>query len=490
MPTRRAHLTEQSSHGQLAEALAALREQFEVPTGFSEAALTEAATAVAPEPALDLREVPFVTLDPLGSLDLDQAFHLERSSASGGSRGYRFRYAIADLPGFVAPGGALDLEARQRGQTLYLPDGRVPLHPPILSEDRASLHEGRLRTAFVFTIELDSDAVPVSSRVERAIVRSHARLDYDSSQRTLDRGEADGALALLPEFGALRLEQERARGGASLNMPDEQIERGPDGYRIVRRFPLPVEQHNAQLSLLTGMIAGGMMVEARVGLLRTMPPPSDEDLHSFRARVAALGAPWDASLAYGDYLRSLDPQRDESPAVLQAASSLFRGSGYVAFDGELPEITTQAAIAAPYAHATAPLRRLADRWALVLCEALSSGREVPPWLRESLPEVPALMRSAGSRAGQLVSSALDRVEAALLRDRVGEVLSAVVLEVRGERARVQLHEPAVTAHCPAGELVAGTRCELRLVRADVPSGEIELQPLSVANSHMSIGVRE
>ena len=76
-----------------------------------------------------------MTLDPLESRDLDQAFHIEPA----GDGGFILRYAIADVPGFVAPGGALDAEARRRGQTLYLPDGSVPLHPRELSEDRASL---------------------------------------------------------------------------------------------------------------------------------------------------------------------------------------------------------------------------------------------------------------------------------------------------------------------------------------------------------------
>ena len=472
MPARRAHLTPRSSHGELAAVLAELREQFEVPTDFSSAALEEAAQAAPTEPALDLRELTFVTIDPAGSRDLDQAFHLERCPA-----GFRLRYAIADLPGFVRPGGALDEEARLRGQTLYLPDGNVPLHPRELSEHRASLLAGEDRTAFVWTIDLDGDATVTGVRVERASIRSRAQLDYAGAQLALDRGEAEGSLALLPEFGALRIEQERLRGGASLNMPDEEIVRGPDGYGIVRRFPLPIEQWNAQLSLLTGMAAGDMMVEGRIGVLRTMPAPGEDELDGFRDRVAALGTPWPRGVGYGDYLRSLDLSRVETPAVLQAAASLFRGSGYAAFDGEVPEGAVQAAIAAPYAHVTAPLRRLVDRWGLVVCESLCAGRPVPEWVRESLPDLPGCMRAAGAKASQITSAALDRVEAALLRDRVGEVLPATVLEVRGERARVQLSDPVVTASCPAGGMRAGTSARVRVVRADVPSGEVELEPV-------------
>jgi len=99
---------------------------------------------------------------------------------------------------------------------------------------------------------------------------------------------------------------------------------------------------------------------------------------------------------------------------------------------------------------------------------------VPGWARESLPELPALMRASSARAGRLASAALDRVEAALLRDRVGAAFPAFVLEVRGDRARVQLQDPPVTAHCPAAGLAAGEQVRLRVLRADVPTGKIEL----------------
>ncbi|MFC6234843.1 RNB domain-containing ribonuclease, partial [Leucobacter soli] len=295
MPSRRTRITPQSAHGRLAAALTALGEEFGVPEGFPAAALAEARSAAPPEPAIDLRDLPFVTLDPVGSRDLDQAFHLERTARAAtraAARGFTLHYAIADVPGFVAPGGALDAEARTRGQTLYLPDGAVPLHPPVLSEGRASLLPDADRSAYVWTVALDSDGSVVDARVERALIRSRAQLDYPSAQAAIDLGAAAGPLALLPEVGRLRIAQEHARGGASLNLPEEEILRDEHGYRIERRTPLPVEEWNAQLSLLTGMIAGRMMLDARIGILRTMPPPAPEALDGFRARVAALGTPW------------------------------------------------------------------------------------------------------------------------------------------------------------------------------------------------------
>ena len=469
MPQRRSHVAPSAAQSELATALAALRTEIDAPTGFSPEALAEAASAAAPTPELDLRDIAFATLDPAGTLDLDQAFQLERTGS-----GYTVRYAIADVPSFVAPGGALDAAARARGETLYAADGTIPLHPPVLSEDRASLLPDQDRPALVWTFTLDADGSATGTRLERALIRSRAKLDYASVQADLDAGR-DSPAALLPEIGRLRLEQEAQRGGASLNLPDEEVVRHDDGaYAIERRTPLPVEDWNAQLSLLTGMAAAQLMLQAKVGILRTMPQPDDASFETFRRQTAALGVPWTTG-RYGDYLRGLDRDDPRTLPILEAASALFRGAGYVAFDGSLPAETLQAAIGAPYAHATAPLRRLVDRWSLTVSLAVSRGEEIPGWVRESLPLVPDLMRASTQRSSTLNSRTVDLVEAALLASHVGETFDAVVIRRNGARGTVQIEEPPVTASVTLPETAAaGTTVRLSLDAVDVAKGQISL----------------
>src|SRR5437868_4762854 len=132
---------------------AAIRTQLQVPPDFPPDVLAAAdAAARAPKlPATDLTGIRFVTVDPPGSTDLDQALHLQRRGD-----GYHLDYAIADVPAFVPPGELVDVEARRRGQTLYAPDRRVPLHPPVLSEGAASLLPDQVRPAFVWRFDLDA----------------------------------------------------------------------------------------------------------------------------------------------------------------------------------------------------------------------------------------------------------------------------------------------------------------------------------------------
>ncbi|WP_430295692.1 RNB domain-containing ribonuclease [Sinomonas sp. B1-1] len=485
----------------LAEAFAALREEFQLASEYPAPALREAEAAIADLrlPEADATGVEFVTIDPPSSTDLDQALHIERDGA-----GYRVRYAIADVPAFVRPHGELDAETRRRGQTVYAPDAKVPLHPHGISDDAGSLLEDAVRGAFVWDFSLGADGAVTRVGLARARVRSRAKLSYAQVQEEIDAGTAVEPLLLLREVGVKRIELERARGGASLNIPDQEIVPTEDGgYRIAATAPRPVEDWNAQISLMTGMAAAQLMLDAGVGILRTMPAPDERSLRHFRRQTQALGRPWDEGQAYGEYLRSLDATDPRQLAILHAAAALFRGAAYTPFDGELPSERVQAAIGAPYAHTTAPLRRLVDRFVLVLCEAIANDGEVPDWVRAALPELPGLMASSDQLAARVDRAAIDIVEAALLTNRIGHEFDAVVVSgskpaaegggnggdgrpaqpldriassQNGRHANgaaeskpfgtVQLSEPPVTARCE-GEMESGTTIRVRLVEADV-----------------------
>ncbi|GGB99598.1 RNB domain-containing ribonuclease [Cellulomonas carbonis] len=445
-------------------ALEAIRSELELPTVFPAAVLAEAERAVRePDlPSADRTDVPLVTVDPPGATDLDQALHVERRGT-----GFRVHYAIADVPAFVVEGGAVDDEARRRGQTMYAPDTRVPLHPPVLSEGAASLLPGQEAPAFLWTFDLDDTGATTAVRLERAMVRSRAQLDYEGVQHAVDSGTADEVLLGLRDVGLLRIEQERARGGAALPIPDQEVVVHPDGYELRLRPPLPSEDWNAQLSLMTGMAAAQIMLGGRVGLLRTMPPPDPRDVAAFRRQALALGVDWPDGARHGDVLRSLDARDPRHLALLHGSTALFRGAGYTAVDGELPEVVEQAAVAAPYAHVTAPLRRLVDRFGLVACEALHRGAEVPAWVREALPSLPEVMTGSDRRAGALERAVVDAAEAALLAGRVGQVVAAVVVDVdeRRPQGRVQVTDPPVLAPFE-GRAELGARVQVRLVEAD------------------------
>lgn len=424
-------------------------------------------------PDLDHTDVPFVTIDPPGARDLDQALHLARSDG-----GYVLSYAIADVAAFVRPGDPVDLEANRRGETLYGADSKVPLHPPVLSEGAASLLPGEVRPALLWTIHLDAEGARTDVRVERALVRSTAQLTYEEVQAAVDAGTAGESLQLLREVGELRQAQEAARGGVSLPLPEQEIDVVGDRWHLEFRQQLPVERWNAQMSLLTGFAAADLMLYGGIGLLRTLPPPDPRDVLRLHRTARALGIDWPAELLYPDFVRMLDPAIPAHAAMVNACARLLRGSGYVAFDGQPPAQPQHAALASEYAHVTAPIRRLGDRYAGEVCLALCAGTEVPDWVKSALPDLPRTLQSSGGRARSYENAVLDLVEAGVLARRVGEVFDGVVVDVdeKDERRGVALvHDPDVEARVvSATPLPLGTDVRVRLTVADVEKRAVEL----------------
>lgn len=458
----------------LTQGEAAIQQEMKLPQAFPPEVEAEAKQAAAQPnlPALDRTDIPLVTIDPPGSMDLDQALHFERREGAG----YRVHYAIADVAAFVAPGGALDAEAHRRGETLYGADSRIPLHPPVLSEGAASLLPDQLRPALLWTIDLDASGEIVAIDVRRARVKSRARLDYAGVQQQLDAGTADPLWTLLREVGELRKQREQARGGVSLALPEQEIDMVDGQWQLSYRVNHPDEDWNAQISLLTGMAAAQLMVKGRIGILRTLPPPQPQDIARLKRTAQALAIAWPDGQNYPDFIRTLDPSKDTHVAMLTACTTVLRGAGYAAFDGELPAQPLQSALAAQYSHATAPLRRLVDRYVGEVCVALCANQPVPEWARSALPALPDLMAEADRRAKHYERQVIDLVEAMLLSQRVGETFRGTIVEVTGANGHgavasrsglVMLRDPAIEASVSsAAPLPLGQEVAVRLVEAD------------------------
>jgi exoribonuclease R len=440
------------SRAGLGPGIAAIKREAGVRDSFPPAVLeaAEKARVAAPRERVDL---PLVTIDPPGSRDLDQALLIERLAD-----GYRVHYAIADVGAVVAAGDPLDGEAHARGVTVYAPEANAPLYPVALSEGAASLLPGQWRPAVLWTIDLDADGRQVDVALRRAEVRSRAQHTY---------GDLPAAIAEpLAAVGSLRADRERERGGVSLRLPEQEVvPTGDGGWTARYRAPLASEDHNAQISLLTGMAAAELMIGAGYGILRTQPAPDEKAFERLRLQAHGLGRPWEEGVAYGEFVRSLDPAEPRAAALLQEAAEIGHGARYVCFDGDPPHDLADRfhfSIAADYAHATAPLRRLQDRWVSECCLAASAGREPPGWVRAGLAALPDAMREGDRRASAVERAVIDLVEALMLAGREGDRFAGVVID----EETVQLAEPAVRAtidgRCPD----PGASVEVTLLSSD------------------------
>ena len=249
-----------------------------------------------------------MTVDPPGSTDLDQAMHLERRGD-----GFGVDYAIADVPAFVAPGGPVDAEARRRGQTLYAPDQRTPLHPPVAQRGRGEPAGGAgppgLRLAVRPGRRRRRDGHATWSR---AMVRSRHRLDYGQVQAAADATPAARPTptsvarqaVLLREVGVRRMALEEARGGANLPLPEQEVTAVDGRYALTLRPASPAEDWNAQLSLHDRDGRGAAHARRPAsGCCGRCPRRTRRLVARFRLQAQALGVAWPAGTSLGAFLR-------------------------------------------------------------------------------------------------------------------------------------------------------------------------------------------
>jgi exoribonuclease R len=441
--------------GALADGLAAIRTDFQVPTGFPPEVLEAAEAAVERSFGAhrDRTAIPFVTLDPAEASDLDQAFWIEAAGAD-----LLLRYAIADVGWFVDPDGALDAEAWRRGATLYLPDGKAPLYPTILSERAASLLPDGERPAVLFHVRLDPDGQARLDGVERALIRSRAKLGYEHAR-------TDTLPPLLPKFAARVAAAEAARGASRVDPPEQEVTRAADGDLVLAFRPRrPVEDQNARLSLACNLAIAEALLAHRTGLFRVMPEPDARAVARLRHTAAALGLAWPEEQPLDRFERGLRADHPREAAMMAAIRRAGRGARYQAYAPDTPP--WHAAVAAPYAHATAPLRRLADRYVVEAALAVVNGRAVPDWVEAGFARLPETMARADSLAGRIDRAVIDLAESVLLRAHVGEVFAAVVTEADDAGSRIQLIDHPVMARLGGQRLAPGDRVRVRLREAD------------------------
>jgi exoribonuclease R len=454
------------------EAMTAGLDQIRADSGISESFPDEvlaAAHAAAAKPFasahVDRTDRRFVTLDPESSVDLDQAFAIEV-----GGDDIILHYAIADVGWFVQPGDALDVEAFERVITVYLPDRRATLYPPVLSEGAASLLPDVDRPAVVFTVRVSSDGATSLDGVERAIVRNRAKLAYENVA-------ADDLPVGFDELHRRIRLAEDARGAPRVEFPDQEIDRLDDGRFVLRFRPrLDSEEQNAALSLATNLAVGEALYQAGTGLFRVMPDVDERRHRKLRHSARAFGLEWPKDVPLATFERSLPRDDPRTSAFLIAVRRAAGGAEYAPFDPE--QRPWHSAVAATYAQATAPLRRLQDRYVIEATLAIANGDPVPDQILAGFDRLPKVMSQGDQRANRVEREALDLAEAVVLSGREGEIFEAVVVDEGDWGVEVQISDPAVLARMSARRVDPGDDLRVRLVVADQRRRHIEFERVS------------
>lgn len=329
------------------------------------------------DPALtDETAVPYVTIDNVGSRDLDQALHVGRHGSE-----FVLRYALADASHFARPGTALWRRALAMGSSYYLPGFAIPMLPEALSEGLVSLNADVPRRAVVFVVHTDAAGRCLSTVAYRARIRSRAKLSYEGVQRWFDAGctgdprcdepDVRTSLRMFAELGRRRIAEAAERKVLTLQRYEAEVDvdpADPTRLRAVTRERNDVERWNEQISLLCN-IEGAKMLQTFgrydddvQAVFRVHLPPLVDRLDELEEIVGALvehrglGEAWrwrrgdDLAAWLAALPKDAETQR-LSQAVQRQVRYTYRASEFQARSGPHHALGVDG-----YARLTAPMR--------------------------------------------------------------------------------------------------------------------------------------
>jgi ribonuclease R len=405
----------------------------------------------------DLREHPFLTIDPIDARDHDDAVYVERHA--GGFRAY---IAIADVSEYVQPGGALDKDASERCFTTYLPDRAVPMLPKVLAAQDCSLLAAQDRLCLCAIVDLDKAAEVQRFKLVEGVIQVAALLSYEDAACTLGfiEEEPKNPLALrykkqLRAANELAVKLRRARlrrGSLDLDLPEPKVTLDPETKRplaIGKRAKNPgivgAYQLVEELMLLANeRVARWLTSKRSPAVYRVHAPPDPERLEQLGTLARKLGVPFDADtldgpLGVSRWLKRLS----KHPLKVVLEGMLLRSLKMAQYD--TTNIGHFGLASECYVHFTSPIRRYPDLLVHRLSKALLRNGK----LRYS-PEQLESLRAQAARTSeiervvlQVEREVVDVYRCLLMQDQVGKVFEGRVSGMAGSGCYVVLDDPFV-----------------------------------------------
>lgn len=441
----------------------------DIPDEFPEDAIAAAAKTpdevIASDLAdrIDLRDRPFVTIDPETARDFDDAVCIEE-----GPYGPRVWIAVADVSHYMRPNEALDEEARIRGVSVYLPDRVIPMLPFALSAGICSLNPHVDRLAMVVRLDFDRRAKIRDVDLAAAVIRSHARLDYPGVAAALQgdfRGRRESYRTWEPTLRALSslaqtLRARRlARGSLELNIPEPKVLLDEDDPRLVRDVVRAKASEDVRVAyqlveemmIAANEAVGGFFAARELCTVwRIHAPPAQTRAAELAEILASHGV-------------AITADEITTPAGLKAALDAVadlpsgRGLAFLALRSLKQAVYSTDNVghfglaSSTYLHFTSPIRRYPD----VLVHRLlkyylhregkpaGGGGTILPAEPERLAEAAAASSSHERRAIEAEREAVAMYRATVMREHVGERAVGQVSAVTAFGAFVEIEVPFV-----------------------------------------------
>jgi ribonuclease R len=406
-----------------------------IPTKFGELAEDEAAAA-SPDDASrpELRDHTIFTIDPAEAHDFDDAVSVRQLSRDTLEVGVH----IADVSSFMTDGGPLDIEAMQRGNSVYLPDAVFPMLPERLSSELCSLSPGSPKLCVSLLMEISTDGRPLRTRFVETRVTSERRFTYEEVQDVLD-GKASAPEAVARDLKTLSAlaralnEQRMMRNAVDLELPELKVRLTEMGLPRQLCLEQKLASHSLieELMILANSEIGRHITRARVPFIfRVHPGPKKEKVEEFLRAARVLGAR-DLKHGRGDF-RRLRPSVDGplAPAKKRLLDYLYvRAMEKARYD--VTDIGHYGLAIEGYCHFTSPIRRYADlvNHRVVKHCLVRRAKKLSPGLEARLAVAAELCTQTEIRADQAEREAVKVKALRYMQPLLGEVFEGMVVGV-------------------------------------------------------------
>ena len=404
------------------------------------------------EGRLDLRHLPFVTIDGADAKDFDDAVYCRPQGD-----GWQLFVAIADVSHYVAQGSPLDAEARRRGTSAYFPGRVIPMLPERLSNGVCSLNPGVDRQVLVCRMHIASNGRVVRSTFAEAVIRSAARLTYDEVAQGIVEKEREARETLgelIPHldhlFALYRTlkRSRRGRGALELDTAEPIIVFAPGSNEVVR---IEAARRNTAHEIIEECMIAANVCAARFAerhrlpvLYRVHQGPGEEKAAELGWSLSEMGIRFLAGdrITPADFARVLEQVTDRADREL-VQTLILRSLAQARYQ---PKNTGHFGLALPaYAHFTSPIRRYPDlalhraiRWQL-------QGRapQDAPYGVDDMKGLGEHTSGTERRAEEAVRDACASLKCQYMAPRVGERFTGIVSGVTSFGVFVALDEVLV-----------------------------------------------
>lgn len=451
----------------------------------------------------DLRDLSTLTIDADTSMDLDDALTALPAAPDGAIRVF---VHIADVDSMVKEGGALDLEARARGTSVYLEGRVIPMLPRPLSEDRLSLLPECERPALTVELRIDTEGQTRSVDVYPSLIRSDRRFSYETVAAFLEKGEARGVdeaskanLRWLRAASARIAVVRAGRGGIEVERVEASIVMDPDTQEptsvVARKDDSAHLLIERMMVAANEAVAGWLVDRGLPGVFRVHPTPDARRIESLVESARSFG--FEAGLkspVTPHAMAAFEAQFRHTEAHATLSKIVSRVLGRAQYQVE-PGL--HFGLAAPlYLHFTSPIRRYADLAVHRIIKGFLAGRRD---LHAGDSSIDALGQHLTDRAIQASKAERERFEvlaARLFASKVGEQHAGRVVAIKTFGLIVQLLGSGISGTLASEDLpggpwkldrdrqrlqgrgrgyALGDEIAVRIASTDAPLGRIELE---------------